>query len=238
MTQPPLMFRVGAAIRNGYHFHGPKFPFVILHRAGLYAYRKLFGPKQFELGGQTHRYMVHPLVLDNERAVEIPIARDFLRGRTGEILEVGNVLSNYCAFAHDVVDKYEKAPGVMNEDIVTYAPGKKYDVIVTISTLEHVGWDEQPREPEKLARAIACLKELLAPGGELIATLPLGYNPTVDQMLREGRTGFSKLRFLKRVSGDNAWKEARFEEVKDTKFGHPYSCANAIVIGYESGPPR
>ena len=182
--------------------------------------------------GKNHAYVVHPFILDNERTVEVAIASEFLRGKTGEILEVGNALTNFFRFPHDVVDKYEKTPGVINEDIVTYAPRRKYDCIVTISTLEHVGWDEQPREPEKILQAINHLKELLAADGQLLATMPLGYNCFVDQMVRENKTGFSEIRYLLRISADNQWREAQLEEVIDAKFGSPFSCANAIVVGY------
>lgn len=237
MTQPPLIFRAIAALRNGFQLHGPKFPFVVLHRFGLYGFRKCCGPRTFELAGRTHRYLIHPFILDNERAVEVPVVRDFLQGRSGQILELGNVLSNYIAFPHEVVDKYERAPGVINEDIVSFAPGKTYDAIVTISTLEHVGWDEQPRDPEKLPRAIERLKSLLKPTGELIATMPLGYNPNLDRLIREGRTGFPEVQYLKRISANNKWRQASLEEVAQTQFGTPYGCANAIMIGIARGTP-
>jgi SAM-dependent methyltransferase len=233
MTKPSLMFRVRSATRAGFKIHGIRFPFVLLHRTWVYLCRKfIVPPRKFVFAGKKHAYVVHPFILDNERTVEVAIANEFLRGKTGKILEVGNVLTNFFPFPHDVVDKYEKAPGVINEDIVTYAPCKKYDYIVTISTLEHVGWDEQPREPEKILRAINHLKELLAPGGQLLATMPLGYNCFVDRIVRENKTGFSEIRYLLRVSANNQWREARLKEVVDAKFGSPFSCANAIVVGY------
>ena len=55
----------------------------------------------------------------------------------------------YYKFEHDIVDKYEKKKGIINQDIVDYKPDKKYDLIISISTLEHVGWDETPRENYK-----------------------------------------------------------------------------------------
>jgi len=61
----------------------------------------------------------------NERAIEIPVVYDIVAQETGDILEVGNVLSHYFHINHDVVDKYEKAEGVTNEDIVDYSPNKK-----------------------------------------------------------------------------------------------------------------
>ena len=150
---------------------------------------------------------------------------------SGEILEIGNVLSYYFSFPHTVVDKYEKSPGVLNEDVVDYVPGRTFDAIVTISTLEHVGWDEQPREPGKVRRAIEKLKGFVSPGGKLLATVPLGYNPEVDELVRSGTTGFDEVKFLVRVSARNEWREALLEEVASAKFGAPYSCANALAVG-------
>jgi hypothetical protein len=232
MSQPSLMSRALAAIRIGFQLHGIRLPFVMLHRLSAYFFRKLFVPQTFIFAGKKHRYEIHPFILDNERTVEIGIATGFLRDRTGRILEVGNVLTNFHPFPHDVVDKYEIAPGVINEDIVSYSPGKKYDAIVSISTLEHVGWDETPRQPGKIILAIERLKELLADNGQMLVTLPMGYNHFVDQMVRENKTGFSETRYMLRVSAGNRWREAQLAEVAGMKFGSPFPCANAIVVGW------
>jgi len=115
----------------------------------------------FAFNGRTYSYLYHfcNKTWKNERGVEIPIFRDILlRHQTARILEVGNVLSHYVPIHHDVVDKYEVAPGVINQDIVEFAPTARYDLILNISTLEHVGWDEVPREPAKLLQAIEHLR--------------------------------------------------------------------------------
>ncbi len=44
------------------------------------------------------------------------------------------------------------------KDIVEFVPQDKYDLIISISTLEHVGWDEQPQKPGKLLQAIDHLR--------------------------------------------------------------------------------
>ena len=230
MTRPSFSFRAWAALREGFQTHGIKFPFVAIHRAAVYFGRKNFGAKTFLFAGKEHAYEIHPFILDNERAVEIGLARSFLAGRAGNILEVGNVLANFMALPHDVVDKYEVAPGVINEDIISYSPAKKYDAIVTLSTLEHVGWDETPRTPEKILAAIAHLKSLLADGGELLATMPVSYNSFLDQAVREQKTGFGEIKFLIRTSADNQWREASLDEAMPKKFGQPYGCANAIIV--------
>ena len=140
MTQPSFLFRLRQSIRTGYQLHGVGFPFVGLQRLCVSFWRRTFR-KSFLFSGEQRQYWIHPYILNNERAVEVSLAHTFLRKPTAATLEVGNVLANFFSFPHDVVDKYEKAPGVLNEDIVSYSPGKKYDFIVTLSTLEHVGWD-------------------------------------------------------------------------------------------------
>jgi hypothetical protein len=231
MSRASLPFRLWAATRTGFKTHGVAFPFVTIHRAAVYAGRKSFGAKTFTFDGKQHPYEIHPFILDNERAIEIGLARTFLDAHSGNLLEVGNVLGNFTPHAHTVVDKYEVAPGVINEDIITYAPPKKFDAIVTLSTLEHVGWDETPRTPEKILAAIANLKTLLAPGGELLATMPVGYNTFLDQVVREQRTGFGAVKFLVRTSANNQWREGSLEEAMSKKFGQPYGCANALIVG-------
>lgn len=88
------------------------------------------------------------------------------------VLEVGNVLSNYSSITHDVLDKYESSDGVINEDIICFNHGKQYDLIICISTLEHIGWDEIPREPKKIHTAIKQMKKLLSPMGTIMITTP------------------------------------------------------------------
>ena len=231
MTRPSLISRISDVVRLGIRLHGIRLPFVLVHRAWLYVLRRWSGPRTFDYAGEAHRYYFHHYSLDNERVVEIALARDFLQGKTGEVLEIGNVLSHYFHFPHEVVDKYEVAPGVLNEDVVAYAPGKKYDCIISLSTLEHVGWDEQPRDPKKISQAIAHLKSLLKAGGLLFVTMPLGYNPNVDELLRTGQSGFAETGYLLRISAANRWQEAKWEAVQRVQYGTPFPCANAIFVG-------
>ena len=57
--------------------------------------------------------------------------------------------------------------------------------IVSISTIEHVGWDETPRGLNKIPLALENLTGCLASGGEIVVTLPLGYNAYLDKLLKE-----------------------------------------------------
>ncbi len=189
--------------------------------------------KTFVFDGRSYPYLYHfcNKTWKNERGVEIPIFRELLLEHGGKrVLEVGNVLSHYFPIHHDVVDKYEVAPGVINQDIVEFTPPERYNLILSISTLEHIGWDETPREPDKLLRAIEHLRNhCLAPGGKIVVSLPIGYNEFFDGLLRDGKSPFTQQHFLKRISTRNYWVESDWNSCKDATYGR--FVAHAIVIG-------
>jgi hypothetical protein len=168
----------------------------------------------------------------NERAVELPIVMDVVNSNTDKrILEVGNVLPHYFNFSHTVVDKYEVCEGVINQDIVDFRSAILYDFIVSISTLEHVGWDETPRDDKKILRAIENMKNLLSDNGAMVITLPIGQNAALDSMIKDRVLTFDQQYYMLRISKSNEWREASWNEVKDQQYNKPYSNANAIVIG-------
>lgn len=123
----------------------------------------------------------------NSRQIEIPIFFEILKRCGNErMLEVGNVLSHYIPITHDVLDKYEETTGVINEDIIDYKPEFKYDVVLSCSTLEHVCFDEEDKDSDGFIKAINNIKNnILRPGGVLVFSVPIGYNPGVDKALNE-----------------------------------------------------
>jgi hypothetical protein len=187
----------------------------------------------FEFRGKTYPRFFHPynLTWNNERAVEIPIVWEAVQEHRGRrILEIGNVLAHYFPVDHDILDRYERAPGVLNQDVVAFAPKDRYELIVSVSTLEHVGWDEIPRQPGKFARALESIRGCLREGGIALVTLPLGYNPEVETALRLAEGGFSELYYLKRLDW-HRWVEVPSEEMEDVAFNQPYHGANGLAIG-------
>jgi hypothetical protein len=200
-----------------------------------YYYYKIFKSlKTFTFQGQTYNYFYHRYnkTWKNERAVEVPIIREIMKKyREKRVLEVGNVLSHYFSVNHDIVDKYEKADHVINQDIVDFHPPKKYELIVSISTLEHIGWTEESRDPLKILRAIQNLQSLIVSKGKIIVTLPLGFNIEMDKLIKEEKIHFTKRYCLKRISTDNRWVEVDWNDIREAKYGSPFPCANALVIG-------
>jgi SAM-dependent methyltransferase len=167
-----------------------------------------------------------------ERCVEVPIARYFASAAPAErTLEVGNVLSHYGPVGHDVLDKFERGPRVINEDILSFSPGKKYELILSISTFEHIGFDDESEESsgKKILEAVEACKRLLAPGGRLVVTTPVGYNPELDQLLAENRLSPQVESYLKKY-GELDWREAPKAEALRSRYRHPFPYANAIAV--------
>lgn len=215
----PVWFLVEVPMKNWFFEQKNKlmFPYHLIKNIGRFQYQ-----------GEDLRYYIHWYnhTWDNSRKIEIPIFHRMFEQNSGKfILEVGDVMNHYrLVYIHDVLDKYEKSVGVINEDIVDYIPKKKYDVVLSISTLEHVGFDEEAKDPKKFIRAIENIREsILAPGGFLVFSVPLGYNPWLDAILHNKILRFDEeIFYLKK--GDE-WVVTEWENVKSAKMGE------AIFIG-------
>jgi hypothetical protein len=86
------------------------------------------------------------------------------------------------------------------------------------------------QDPEKPARAIAHLTSLLAPGGRLWCTFPVGYNAALDERLRDGRLGFDRLTALHRTGRDNRWEQLPVENVWSIAYDRLLYTAHAVVV--------
>ena len=212
----------------------------LVKRHFWYNYYRLFSSlRTFEFQQEKYQYLIHKYnaTWRNERAVEIPIILRMIEAKDGEILEIGNVLSHYSEIRHNIVDKYEKAAGVVNQDVTEIQASKQYDLIISISTLEHVGWDENTgnhtivNDSEKILRALEKLRKLLKPKGKIVVTVPIGYNPHLDKLLRTGDLEFDKVYAMKRASKGSGWIETEPETIKTAEFNRQVPTANAILIG-------
>ncbi|HVC33320.1 MAG TPA: hypothetical protein VNL16_07405 [Chloroflexota bacterium] len=209
-------------------------PVAVATMAAAYAtfrvWRRFREPGTFTLAGETHTYFWsnYNVTWANERAIEIPLARAFLaRRETLRVIEIGNVLSHYGTIHHPVVDKYETGKYVGPVDVVELKG--QYDAILSVSTLEHVGWDEAPRDPVKVGRALSVLESCLAPGGEMLVTAPVGHNPHLDGLFFEGLTPFTNVRAMRRVARDR-WEECAVQDLRGVRYGRPYLGANGLIV--------
>ncbi len=194
-------------------------------------FKKKKNPFKFQGKYYNYFYRLYNCTCLNERQVEVPIVWEMVKANKGKkILEIGNVLSHYFNFPHDILDKYELADEVINQDVVDFSPSQKYDLIISISTLEHVGWDEDIKNPEKILMAINNLKKCLTEGGKMIVTFCLGYNPEIDKLLEEGKLGFTEQYFLKKISRDE-WLECSQKEAMAVKYDKFHYTARGLAIG-------
>ena len=161
----------------------------------LSPYHKIASRGRFMYHDKAFKYFIHWYnhTWDNCRKFEIPIFLYLFKKYAGQrILEVGNVVNHYRAvYVHTVLDKYDQANGVVNEDIITYRPDKRFDVVLSCSTLEHVGWDEPVKDKDGFVKAVRNIMEnCLKPGGVLVFSVPVGYNPFLDVVLERGEFVF------------------------------------------------
>lgn len=163
----------------------------------IYPYKMITKKGRFTYEGKQHKYYIHWYnhTWNNSRKIEIPVFLKLYYESLGkDVLEVGNVLSHYIPVFHDVLDKYEKEKGVINEDIIDYKPEEKYDAVFSCSTLEHVGFDEENKDPDGFIKAIENIKKnILKEGGVLFFSVPIGYNPGLDKALKENRVSLDSV---------------------------------------------
>jgi len=202
----------------------------------LFYYKLFRSSKTFIFQGKKYEYFYHIYnrAIASERIVEIPIAKNVIDLYSKKhVLEVGNVMAHYFSIDHDVLDKYEKAPGVINKDVVNFNTNKKYDLIISVSTMEHVGWDSgEKKEPEKFSKSLTNLKKFLKKGGKLFITCPVYYNPYIAKLLKTKRMPFTQQYFMKRTSFFNEWKEVAYEDaMAGNDYDSYYANANVLFVG-------
>jgi hypothetical protein len=163
----------------------------------------------------------------SERCLEVALAQRVLAGRDpADVLEVGNVLALAGIAGHVVVDKYERAPGVTNTDILGYSPGRRFGLGVSISTLEHVGWDERPPNPDKAARALSHLSDLV---DALLVTVPVGYHREFEPAMIDGP--FDAVELFVKTSRRAGWEPRPLADAQRIAYGQPYEFANGLLVG-------
>lgn len=189
----------------------------------------------FTFAGRELPYLRHPYnrAGENMRTVEVPIVQAALRGREWDrILEIGNVLQHYVRIGWPVLDLQERGPGVINADLMAWQPPEPLDLIVSVSTLEHIGHGRYAGLTGETtpAQALARIRSWLAPGGLALLTVPLGYNETLDRQLVAGALQVDEVRCMRRVSDDNEWAECTLAEALAARRPKRYRWAVAMAL--------
>jgi hypothetical protein len=173
----------------------------------------------------------------SERCLELALGKQALAVHDpGDVLELGNVMPLAGAGGHTVVDKYEQGLGVINEDIVDYTPCRRFRLLLSLSTLEHVGWDEQPCDCEKAERALARLDDLVEPDGAMLVTIPVGYHRRLEQAFTSPDAPFESVTMFAKTSRRATWEIRRLSELSRFHYATPYALGNAILVGVRGEP--
>jgi hypothetical protein len=162
-----------------------------------------------------------------ERGLELALAKRFWaqRERT-DVLEVGNVVQGIGLTGHTIVDKYERGPGVLNVDIMDYEPTREFAGVLCISTLEHIGWDELPQDPDKAGQA---LRRIATMGRDLLITIPVGCHRQLEREVIDGP--FDRVALAVKTSRTARWEQRPLEDVDNHRYGSPFAYGNAVLIG-------
>lgn len=178
----------------------------------------------FQYHGTSLEYFDHIYnsTRQNERTVELAVAQHWLPD--GDGLEVGNVLGHYDITGHRVVDRDERAPGVENLDVFDITG--TFDWIVSISTLEHVGWDTPDQDPLLAIEALQHLRSLLRPNGQMLVTVPGGYHPPLDRFLAHDVVARRAATFIRWGKG---WRQTKTPTFKP--YGASTPWAESVWIG-------
>jgi SAM-dependent methyltransferase len=186
----------------------------------------------FTLDDRTFPYSYDVRAAASERTVEVPLAEQMMSDARGRVLEIGNVMRQFITRPprlYTVVDKYEMSDEIRNEDVLDVVG--EFDLIVSISTMEHVGLDEFPRDVHKAERGVKHLTRLVAGGGRMLITWPLGFNHHLDDALRDGAIAPDRASYLRRISQwSNKWEQVDAEAAYACRYGWPYPGGNAIAV--------
>jgi hypothetical protein len=183
----------------------------------------------FELNGKTYQYFYNDYNTTgrNERKVEVPVFMDEISKHQGQrILEVGNVISHYYPVTWDVVDLYEEAPGVINQNISCYTTPDKYDFVFSVSTMEHTGYGN-----ELIAGFDNIFNCLLKPGCEMFLSLPWAYNRDFEHRLLSGELGYARSYFMKQEPA-GIFTQCTLGDLEGIKYDKPYFAGNGFVLSY------
>lgn len=216
---------------------------------------KLSREKEFVFNTQRLGYFFHSH--NNfgltERAIEIPIIRYYLgQANYQNVLEIGNVTNHYYSYfgqawlgkKKTVVDRYEQAHGVINEDIGTYSTGAKFDFVFSISTFEHMDADlgRNPDYRDGCSTLVTVAADnikhvsdaLLMDKGKFVITAPLGYTPEWDTTFYSGvldECNFSSWRaYLFRRKRELVWEQVDVSEGKGITDRYPMPKPSYLSI--------
>lgn len=166
----------------------------------------------------------------NERSVEVPIAKWFVDKFNNEAVEIGAVLCHYGYNKHTIIDLTEKHPNVININALDF--NYKDKNVVSISTIEHMSQREYGNGSNNDAANL--IEKVINESKNYLLEFPVCYNEFLDDFIE--KSGY-KFHLLRRISWLNHWEYTTDKTILDSyRFGHKdgrkndgyFNNANAI----------
>jgi hypothetical protein len=186
-----------------------------------------------------------------ERAIEIPIVKYLIQQYDrADALEIGNVSSHYYGEfqtlfkSKTVVDLYEIGYDVINLDISKYFPKKKFDLVFSISTFEHMDSDRgmslnYKKGTSKLTSVASdniqhVADNVLSDKGVFILSAPLGYSKEWDNTFYStdyDQYHFSKItKYIFKRKGETTWIQTDELDGKKAEYNFPFLGVNFVTF--------
>ena len=166
-----------------------------------------------------------------ERRIEVGLGHSILSWANNlgyTVVEFGNVLTKFTSNAnHDVVDIID---GPIKKDFEFFKIDKKYDLLISISSLEHMGKDIF--KEEGVEKTIRVMNHIIEISDRCLVTVPLKWNLEFDKLLYDNKTPF-QWTVMKRTS-NITWEETTLSEARysSREYNAPYKWANDVAIGH------
>lgn len=156
----------------------------------------------------------HNYAGQNERAIEVPLGLHFIQDFP-DAVEVGAVLPYYRRTTHTVIDLVD-ALATVSMDALDFDFGER--PILSISSLEHFGFgDFSNVDVTAIPRFLKKLRK------NYLLTVPLGYNPLCDSLIKN-----LPVTYYSRKDWKNTWE--RVDAPIYTTYNTPFPWANTIAV--------
>jgi hypothetical protein len=159
----------------------------------------------------------------NERNIELPIAFWFIENYNDNLIEIGEVTPFYRDHQHPVYDLSSELPE-RRRDVFDLTLADKN--VLSISTVEHVGFGDYGNKPEPHL-AIKAIKKIMKESRNYMITFPVGYNKELDIDVMEK---LNMQYFIMFRDEANKWSMADHKNMAQYQYNNPYYAGNAICV--------
>ena len=169
----------------------------------------------------------HPYngTINNERAVEIPLAFRYIDYVNGDLIEVGAVMPYYSSFPHECIDPADKKANRKE-----FAQNCDYTNknVLSISTIEHIGQGDYKLTKDP-GSAVPILQKIYQESKSCLLTWAIGYNKDLDDAARSDFGHFFIVR-----SGNLQWDIVEDETGFNHEYGKPFIYGNSVIVIYKN----